>query len=160
MGLVEIGNLVCSRRGQLGLSQAQLARLAGLSRATINQLERGSLKDLGAAKLIALAGMLGIEFSAHPRAAKANGLRMATVTSSVSHRKPMSAAMLSTALRSGEIPRGYEAHIANLLDEAPLAIVVMAVEESARPGIITPKKIWTHLQRWAGELQSTRPVWG
>ena len=85
---------------------------------------------------------------------------MATVTSGVSHRKQMSAAMLSTALRSGEIPPGYEAHIANLLDEAPLAIVVKAVEESARPGIIAPKKIWAHLQRLAGELQSIRPVWG
>jgi DNA-binding XRE family transcriptional regulator len=39
------------RREALGLSQQALGRLAGLSRATINQLERGTLRDLGVAKL-------------------------------------------------------------------------------------------------------------
>lgn len=50
----KIGQLVQTRREALGLSQARLALLAGLSRATINPLENGSLVDLGAAKLLAL----------------------------------------------------------------------------------------------------------
>ena len=54
MNLAEIGPLVQRRRQALGLSQARLAKLAGLSRATINQLETGTLVDLGAAKLFGL----------------------------------------------------------------------------------------------------------
>jgi transcriptional regulator with XRE-family HTH domain len=59
MNLVSIGALVKHRRQALGLSQARLARLGGLSRATINQLETGSIEDLGGAKLFALLDLLG-----------------------------------------------------------------------------------------------------
>lgn len=45
MDLQAIGRLIQARRLTLGLSQQRLARLAGLSRATINQLENGSLVD-------------------------------------------------------------------------------------------------------------------
>ena len=159
MQLPEIGLLVHSRRSDLGLSQQQLARLSGLSRATVNQLERGTLKDLGVAKLIALVELLGIELSARARPAKSNGLRMAAITSGVSLRKQLSKAMLAQAMRCGKIPAGYEAQVAALLDEAPLPIMVKAVEESAGAGSAGPKKIWAHLSRWALELQSTRPVW-
>ena len=159
MQLPEIGQLVQSRRSQLGLSQQQLARLSGLSRATVNQLERGTLKDLGVAKLIGLVSLLGIELSARAGPPNSNGLHMAAITSGVSLRKQLSPAMLAQAMRSGRIPPGYEAQVAALLDEAPLEIVVKAVEESAGSGPTGPKKIWAHLSRWAGELQSTRPVW-
>jgi transcriptional regulator with XRE-family HTH domain len=68
MNLADIGQLVQTRRDALGLSQARLARLAGLSRATINQLENGNLVDLGAAKLMALLDLLGMDLAAQPRA--------------------------------------------------------------------------------------------
>lgn len=68
MNLADIGQLVQARREALGLSQARLAQLAGLSRATINQLENGSLVDLGAAKLLALLNLLGLDLAAQPRA--------------------------------------------------------------------------------------------
>ena len=49
MNLREIGLKVGQRRTDLGLSQARLAKLCGLSRSTIHHLEKGSLNDLGAA---------------------------------------------------------------------------------------------------------------
>lgn len=52
MQLYEIGQAVAKRRTELDLTQAQLARLAGLSRLTVNQLENGKLTDLGVNKLI------------------------------------------------------------------------------------------------------------
>ena len=60
MNLNSIGQIVQRRRQALGLSQARLAKLSGLSRATINQLETGTLVDLGASKLIVLLDLLGI----------------------------------------------------------------------------------------------------
>lgn len=58
MRIAEIGAIVRSRRVQLGLSQERLGHFSGLSRVTINQLERGTIKESGIAKLIALTGML------------------------------------------------------------------------------------------------------
>lgn len=159
MQLAEIGTLIHARRRALGLSQEQLARLAGLSRATVNQLERGALKDLGAAKLIALAGLVGISLSASARP-QSNGLKMASVTAGVSQRRGLPPDVLAKALRSGVIPPGYEAQVALLLDEAPLEILVKAVEESSRRAPVAAKQIWAHLHRWARDFKSVRPAWG
>lgn len=45
----------------------------------------------------------------------------------------MTAELLRQALTSGTIPFGFESHIAVLLDEAPPAMVIAAVEEAAQP---------------------------
>lgn len=158
MQLAEIGGLVHARRAEVGLSQQRLATLTGLSRATINQLERGTLKDLGVAKLMALAGLLGIDISARARQPKANGLLMAAVTSSVSLRLSLGQEVLARALGSGVIPPDYRAHIGALLSEAPLEILVKAVEEAAQREQVAPKKIWEHVYQWARELQVLRPA--
>jgi hypothetical protein len=50
-------------------------------------------------------------------------------------------------------------HLAVLLDEAPLQVVVRAVEDAARVERVPPKDIWRNLARWATELQSPRRVW-
>ena len=63
MHLHEIGQAVSCRRASLQLTQGQLAKLAGLSRLTINQLEAGKLKDLGVMKLFTLLQVLGLDVS-------------------------------------------------------------------------------------------------
>ncbi|MDB5803564.1 MAG: family transcriptional regulator [Betaproteobacteria bacterium] len=157
MQLAQIGDLIQTRRMQVGLSQQRLATLAGLSRLTINQLERGTFKDFGAAKLIALASLLRIDISAQVKPAKANGLFMAAVTSGVSHRRQFDKKALARALSSGVIPSGFRAHISALLGEAPLEILVKAVEEAAEQEGVAPKKIWGHVFRWAKDLLLVRP---
>jgi transcriptional regulator with XRE-family HTH domain len=158
MQLAEIGTAVRHRREALGLSQQALARLAGLSRATINQLERGALTDLGVAKLVRVLGLLGLDLDARRRRA-ARGLLMASRTASVGYRRALDAGSLARALASGEIPPGMAPHVAVLLDEAPLRIVVMAVEEAARRERVPTKRIWRNLARWAAEMRSPRRVW-
>ena len=59
MNLNEIGQRTRDRREELGLSQARLAKLVGLSRVTINQLETGAIGDLGVSKLLNLLNVLG-----------------------------------------------------------------------------------------------------
>jgi transcriptional regulator with XRE-family HTH domain len=159
MELAEVGGVVRDCREALGLSQQALARLAGLSRATINQLERGALTDLGIAKVVRVLGLLGLDLDARRSRHPARGLLMASRTASVSHRRALDAGSLARALASGEIPPGMEPHVAVLLDEAPLRIVVMAVEEAARRERVPPKRIWRNLARWAVELRSPRRVW-
>ena len=44
--ITEFSSAVRTRRADMGLTQTALAGLSGLSRATINQLENGTLQDL------------------------------------------------------------------------------------------------------------------
>ncbi len=159
MNLHEIGKLLRERRDTLGLSQDRLAKLAGLSRATINQLETGALVDLGVIKLACLLELVGLTFEAHARTTPHRGLLMASRTASVSYRTQLDAAQLAKALATGEVPPGLLPHVATFLDEAPLPLVVSAVEEAAKRGRVPPKRIWQHVVRWASEINSPRRVW-
>lgn len=159
MNLLSIGQLVQRRRQALGLSQARLSKLSGLSRATINQLETGTLVDLGAAKLISLLDLLGVDVDAHERPHRRNVLNLASQTASVSYKQVLEPNALAAALVSGQLPEQWKPQVATLLDEAPLPIIVGAVEEVASQSSCSPKMLWKHLMQWAYELKSPRQVW-
>ena len=82
VNLADIGQLVHARRTALGLSQARLATMSGLSRATINQLETGTLVDLGVAKLIKLLDLVGINLDAGTRKGHHGALQLASQSAS------------------------------------------------------------------------------
>ena len=159
MNLTDIGHLVQARREALGLSQARLARLGGLSRATINQLENGSLVDLGAAKLMALLNLLGMDLAAQTRAPRAQALALLSQTASVSYKTALIPEALTRALVDGTLPAALVPQVATLLDEAPLPLIVASVEEVAQRTHTPPKTLWKHLTAWAHELHSPRAAW-
>lgn len=158
MHLHEIGQAVSCRRASLQLTQGQLAKLAGLSRLTINQLEAGKLKDLGVMKLFTLLQVLGLDVSLQEKQNQ-RGLFKAMVAANVSYRQTVTEEELADVLASGELPRELESPVSALLDEAPLPTVVSAVEEaSARRGV-PPKQVWKHLAHWSRDLHLYRHVW-
>jgi transcriptional regulator with XRE-family HTH domain len=159
MNLREIGLAVRERRETVGLSQERLGRLSGLSRATINQLENGTLVDLGVSKLAILMDLIGLQLEAGSRKTARHGLRMARRSASVSYRTQLDAGQLARALATGSVPAGLVAHISTFIDEAPLPLVVSAVEEAAHLQGVPPKRIWRHVTRWAHDLQSPRLAW-
>jgi transcriptional regulator with XRE-family HTH domain len=160
MNLKDLAPLVLARREALGLSQDRLAKLCGLSRATVNQLENGTLVDLGAAKLLALLSLLSIELDAKTTQPKSHhALALLSQTASVSYRQALKPAELSQALVEGTLPAAITPHIATLLDEAPLPLILRAVEQVARQTDTPPKMLWKHLVQWAQVLQSPRAVW-
>jgi DNA-binding XRE family transcriptional regulator len=159
MNLREIGFKVGQRRADLGLSQDRLAKLCGLSRSTIHHLEKGSLKDLGAAKLLSLLSLMGMDLITQEHTKTSHGLDMACKTASVSYKTKLQSSDLSYSLACGELPERIYPHVATLLDEAPLAIIISAVEEAAKINHITPKVIWKNIHRWAQDMHSPRPVW-
>jgi transcriptional regulator with XRE-family HTH domain len=65
--LAEIGRFLKDARKRARLSQEQLARPLGMSRATISALESGRCEEIGFAKLAALLDMLGLEIRVSPR---------------------------------------------------------------------------------------------
>lgn len=159
MQLNEIGTQIAKRRGELQLTQAQLAKLSGLSRFTINQLEAGRVKDLGVSKLISLLSVLGMEIKTAPRLGQ-NGLFKAAVSANVSYDGELTEGQLADALATGEIPPGLESQVSVILDEVPVPVVVRAVEEASSRAGISPKEVWKHLADWSKSLHLYRKVWG
>ena len=158
MNLAQIGGEIRSRRVQAGLLQEHVARLAGLSRVTINQLENGTLKDLGFAKLMAVMDILGIDMETVQPSGLKSALAVAARSASTSYRDVLTPDMLSLILRSGEAPEQFQPHLMAFLDEIPLPVVVQAVAEAATLDV-PAKKIMRNLSHWANQWKVCRTVW-
>jgi transcriptional regulator with XRE-family HTH domain len=63
LDLNAIGAQIVERRKSLKLSQAELSRKAGISRATLDALENGRAGELGFSKVSRLLAALGLELS-------------------------------------------------------------------------------------------------
>ncbi|HXN29061.1 MAG TPA: helix-turn-helix transcriptional regulator [Candidatus Acidoferrales bacterium] len=63
LDLTLIGQRIAESRKKLKLSQAALARKAGISRATLEALENGRAGELGFSKLTKLLAALGLELT-------------------------------------------------------------------------------------------------
>ena len=63
LDLISVGNQIAERRKTLKLSQAALARKAGVSRATLDALENGRAGELGFSKVTRLLAALGLELT-------------------------------------------------------------------------------------------------
>jgi len=157
MNLSDMGAKIREKRREIGLGQEQLAKLAGLSRVTINQLENGALDDLGYAKLLTILGILGLDCEATPASGLKHPLTIAARTASTSYKETLSPAMLARILRSGDAPQKYYPHLMVLLDETPLAVVIGAVKEAS--GSVPAKEIMRHLAKWAKEWKTNRRAW-
>jgi transcriptional regulator with XRE-family HTH domain len=70
MDLETIGALFKKARRQSGLTQDEVARPLGMSRATLSALESGRCDEIGARKLTALLESVGLDLYAAPRRAR------------------------------------------------------------------------------------------
>jgi transcriptional regulator with XRE-family HTH domain len=61
LALSLIGQQIAERRKRLKLSQTELSRQAGISRATLDALEHARVGELGFSKLSKLLAVLGLE---------------------------------------------------------------------------------------------------
>jgi transcriptional regulator with XRE-family HTH domain len=63
LDLISLGGQIAERRKRLKLSQTELSRRAGLSRATLDALENGRAVELGFSKVTKLLAALGLELT-------------------------------------------------------------------------------------------------
>jgi transcriptional regulator with XRE-family HTH domain len=63
LDLIAIGDQIANERRKLKLSQADLSRKAGVSRATLDALENGRARELGFTKLAKLLSAVGLELT-------------------------------------------------------------------------------------------------
>jgi transcriptional regulator with XRE-family HTH domain len=152
MRLQELGHEIRKARTAHGLTQAQLATAAGLSRTTLNQLENGLFPDLGVKKVQAILEKLGLDLFVEParKPHRPDFIGMACTTASVSYRERLTQDELLHALLSGKVPRTRRPHLQTLFDEASqrlIAGLVQEVSKWAKPG-----KVVGNVRRIAREL--------
>lgn len=126
-----------SRCAALGLSFDQAQRIA---------LASGSTLPLA----------LGLDFVTFTPLKPRRWLWMAAQTSSVSYRGLLTPELLLEILTTGEVPRAFASHVLHLLEEAPIQIVVLAVEQAAQQSGMPIATIWRNVARIADEMQSRR----
>ena len=159
MKLHEIGEHVKEARTALGLTQAQVAKLAGLSRTTVNQLESGLLSDLGYSKLLNLLSILGLDLDAKPAKGVGKALDIAARTASTSYGLMLSSTQLKDILGTGIAPAEYQPHLMTLLEETPLPIVVKAIHEASAASHTSTRIIMRNVSKFARDLHIYRKVW-
>jgi transcriptional regulator with XRE-family HTH domain len=161
--LLELGCAVRERRQDMGMTQATLARLSGLSRATVNQLENATAKELGIARaqrVMAVVGLSVVVTGARNSARSATpALLKAARAASVSYREVMGAETLAAALGGDAVPVAFMPHVRSLLEEASVALLAEVVEDlHARRG--TPHAdVWRRMRQLAQEFMVSREIW-
>lgn len=58
-----VGEKIRQERKRRKMTQEQLARICGMGRATISQIENGTIPEIGVRKLIRLLDSLGLELT-------------------------------------------------------------------------------------------------
>lgn len=66
MDMIEIGAMLRVARQARGLTQDELARLAGIGRTSLSQLENGTIGEIGVRKVLRVCAVLGLELQAVP----------------------------------------------------------------------------------------------
>ena len=59
--LFDIGQQIRAERKRRKMTQSELAKLLGMSRSTISQIENGTVQEIGLRKLIRILDVLGLE---------------------------------------------------------------------------------------------------
>lgn len=139
MRIQELGGEIRKARQARGITQAQLAREAGLSRETLNLLENGLVRDLGVRKVLAVLDNVGLNLAVQYESIsrKPDYVHMACTTANVSFRSTLTEDELIHALMTGKVPAKRAPHLRTLLSEAPAPLLRGLLREAAhwtRPG--------------------------
>lgn len=133
-----------------------LAELATRSRCAALGLSFDQAQRIALASGSTLPLALGLDFVTFAPLKPRRWLWMAAQTSSVRYRGLLTPELLLEILTTGEVPRGFASHVLHLLEEAPIQIVVLAVEQAAQQSGLPITTIWRNVAQIADELQSQR----
>jgi transcriptional regulator with XRE-family HTH domain len=158
MRLQDIGYQIRQARLEQGLTQAQLADAAKVSRTTLNQLENGLFPDLGVKKLRAILERVGLALAIQPaqKTSAPDFVRMACTTANVSYLDALSEDELIRALLTGKIPAGRRPHFRTLFDEAAPALLQGLAQEVSR--WTKPGRLEKNLGKIAKDINSKRGI--
>lgn len=163
--LSELSNTVKLQRSEMGLSQERLAELAGLSHATIIELETGKLTNLSLTSAERLVNTLGFGLGVTgARKAKSDrdavgALETAARSGSISYRDTIPTETLRHALVIGLVPPTYAPQLRALLDEAPWSVLSAAVAQIEAENDVPREETWQRMRQLATAMACTRGIW-
>lgn len=166
----ELGQHVRARRADMGLTQVAVARMSGLSRSTINQVEMGTIKDLSLTRTAKLLGSLGLSMSFSPaRTASAgteaggkprmSALQRAAQSAGVSYMTALPVDVLEASLAQAKAPERFAHHVNEVLESASVALLADVVSEVHEASGLDRKQIWSHMRLLAKGLGTRRDLW-
>ncbi|MDO8767648.1 MAG: helix-turn-helix transcriptional regulator [Burkholderiaceae bacterium] len=162
----EIGLAARTRRSDMGLSQARVADLCGLSPATVEQLENGSIGSLDWAHAVRLLSVLGLNVRvSNPRPTKRQreggtpALEVAARSASTSYKQSLPAEGLRTALLTATYPKDFMPHVRTFLDEAHVSQIADVVEQLHHETSIHRVELWQRMRDMARAGHTTRDFW-
>lgn len=164
--LAELSQAVKARRSDMGLTVTAVARLSGLSRATVSSLENGSIKDLSLVRAQRLLEVMGLSLNVpavHKRLSldplgRRPALEIAAQTSNVSLKTRATATALQPAFLNGAAPEALLPHIRILLDEAPVALLARVADQLNADARVDRKVVWANMRTFAERLQVKRDI--
>jgi transcriptional regulator with XRE-family HTH domain len=163
----ELRSAVRTRRSDMGLTQASLAKLSGLSRATVNQVENGTINDLSLNRASKLLDSLGLQVMVAPPRShresagsrKSSALLKAAQTASVSFRVSIGPEVLEQVLTTRDMPKEFVPHLHTLLEEAPISLLADIVEELHLKRGVDRVLTWNRMRELARQFLSCREQW-
>ncbi len=141
-----------------GITQAQLAHMAGVSRATVNYAEQGH-SALRADVLLRILHPLGLSILATPGQIAAPAVDLLASSASVSYKVSIPPADVERALVTASFDDRWLPHVAAIVDEATDAMLLRAVREVSAKAGLAPAQIWRNLKKLALAVASPNPRW-
>ena len=161
MELAELGASIRRTRLASGISQAQMACMVGVSRATINYAETGR-SAIGADALLRILPPLGLSIApTRSVAGRADrpAVELLATSASVSFKETIPAAEVERALVTGTFADLWLPHITTILDEASNSLLLRAVREIAAQTSLPASIIWRNLRALAQTVASSNTRW-
>jgi transcriptional regulator with XRE-family HTH domain len=144
-------------RKESGLTQASLAKLAGLSRQTVSDFERGSIEDLGIAKVERLLNLVGLSLGAQPMPQKPKDwLGMAARSAGARYSNPPTKDQLGDMLAHGNAKLEWKTHVRQVLEEFPAVAFPGLARQIGSEFGIGPRNAWRNLEKLAKDLDCYR----
>lgn len=161
--LFELGQAVRMRRSDMGFTQINVAKLSGLSRTTVNQIENGTIEDLSIKRATRLVDALGLKMSVSTgqtigASAKRTALQKASLIAGISYKKSLDSESLRHSLLGAEMPAEFQPHLRAVLEETPISLLAAVVEQLHLEDAIERSDVWKRMREMARELHSYREI--
>lgn len=92
------------------------------------------------------------------RPARRPALVTAAQSASTSYRTNLPPEVLREALRTGNLPADFQAHINTLLDEVPMSMLTRVVEQIHADDGMPQDQVWSNMRSMARSLKLTREL--
>ncbi len=159
----EFCRAVAQRRREMGITQSRLAKLSGLSRASIAAIDRSKIKELGLTRaekvLDALALRLQLSGETDRTVGATSASERAVVIANRGRRTNLDTDKLKRALIADIQLLDWGGHLKTLLEAAGIVLLTELAEELNKEHGVERAIVWKKIRTLATNVGATGPYW-